>query len=284
MAFLTISGYEIPISATGVSLQRLGLGETAISYKGAQMADRWGVTDQFELTATLMDRAQATALTGLIQGDGHCIPFDRHFYSTKGLPPLSGYLATFSVTGGAVGGGYIQVTSGSNIKYQFESPSDRTMMVLKYVGAAWVHYALTYDASTGTTTQYKNGAPHTPIAGDSIVNWFSYTPSAASATWQLDGKDIAGVAANSRYDQLVIAPYLMPADMIAAFDTELLTTGLPFSALPLLSVRGDMITDGPKNYVGSTTASTYQIARVAAADNIALDLTFTLTEYQARLT
>lgn len=248
------------------------------------MPERWGVTNVFNLTATLMTREQARALSGLIQGDGHYMSFDTMLYSSKGLGPFTGYVVTISATGGAVGGGYMQVTSGQKIEYPFTADNDRTLMVCKFTGGAWVHYALTYDASTATTVQYKNGAPHTPAAGDSVVNWFSYTNSGSGGVWKLEGKDIDGAAGNSRYDQLVIAPYVMPADMIAAFDTELLTTGLPFSPLPLLRVSGEMIEDGPKFYVGSTVNSGYQIAAVAASDNIGLDLEFTLTEYQARLT
>ena len=203
-------------------------------------------------------------------------------YSSKGLGPLSGYIVTMSATGGAVGGGYAQVTSSHDIEYMFSTSSDRTMMVCKYVGAAWVHYALTYDASTATTVQYKNGLPHTPVAGDNITNWYTYT--ASTTVHKLDGKDIAGTNANSRYDQLVIVPYVMPADMIAAFDTELLTTNLPFSPLPLLRVNGHMIEDGPQLYAGSTVNSSYSIATVAASDSIGMDMEFQLTEYQARLT
>ncbi|QDP63941.1 MAG: hypothetical protein Unbinned3992contig1000_55 [Prokaryotic dsDNA virus sp.] len=282
MAFLTISGYEIPISSDGVSLERQGYGERTLSYGGAQQPERWGVTNVFDLTATLMTREQARALSGLIQGDGHYWAYDTMLYSSKGLGPVTGYIVTMSATGGAVGGGYVQVTSSHDIEYPFNTSSDRTMMVCKYVGAAWVHYALTYDASTATTVQYKNGAEHTPAGGDNITNWYTYT--ASTGIHKLDGKDIAGTNADARYDQLVIVPYVMPADMIAAFDTELLTTNLAFSPLPLLRVSGTMIEDGPQLYAGSTVNSSYQIAAVTASDNIGLDLQFTLTEYQARLT
>ena len=284
MAFLTVSGFEIPISATGVNLERQGLGESQVSYGGKQMADRFGVTNVFELTATLNTRENARAFSGLIQGDGHYIGFDSSLYSSKGLGPFEGYTVTMSATGGATGGGYVQVTSGQKIEYPFFAPNDRTVMVCKYTGGAWVHYALTFDSSTSTTVQYKNGAPHSPVAGDNITNWYAYTGTSASGFWKLEGKDIDGAAGNSRYDQLVIVPYVMSADMIAAFDTEILTTGLSFSPLPQLRISGDMIEDGPQLYVGSTVSSRYQMAAVSASDNIALDMNFTLTEFQARLT
>jgi len=282
MAFLTVSGFAVPISATGVSLERQGHGEQAISYGGKQQPPRWGVTRVFDLSSPLTTRADAQALSGLISGDGHFIPFDTTLYSTKGLGPNIGYTITMSAAGGAVGGGYVQVTSAQTLTYTFSAPIDRTFMVCKFVGAAWVHYALTYDASTGTTVQYKNGVPHTPIAGDSVANWFSYN--ATYGYWQLEGKTIAGVAGNARYDQMVMAPYVMTAEMIAAFDTEILTTGLPFSPLPALRVSGDVIPDGPQLYVGSIPESSYQVAAVASGDNIGLDLKFNLIEYQARLT
>ena len=282
MAFLTVSGFAIPISASGVSLDRQGHGEQTMSYGGKQQPQRWGVTRSFELSSPLTTREEADALSGLIAGDGHYMPFDTTLYSTKGLGPYTGYTITMSATGGAASGGYVQVTSAQWLTYTFSSNYDRTFMVCKYVGAAWVHYALTYDYSTGTTVQYKNGAVHTPIGGDNITNWHSYN--STYGDWKLEGKDIAGVAANSRYDQMVIAPYVMTAEMIAAFDTEILTTGLPFSPLPTLRVSGDLIPDGPQLYVGSIPASDYQVAAVATGDNIGLDLKFNLAEYQARLT
>ena len=83
---------------------------------------------------------------------------------------------------------------------------------------------------------------------------------------------------------MVIAPYVMTPEMVASFDTEILTTGLAFSPLPVLRVSGDVIPDGPQLYVGSVPSSDYQVAAVAASDTIGLDLKFNLTEYQARLT
>jgi len=283
MAFLTVSGFTIPISASGIALERQGHGEQTMSYGGKQQPQRWGVTRSFDLSSPLTTREDARALSGLIAGDGHFVPFDNTLYSTKGLGPNSGYTITMSAVGGAAGGGYVQVTSGQTLVYTFDlSNYDRTFMICKYVGAAWVHYALTYDASTTTTVQYKNGAVHAPIAADDITNWFAYDPT--NGDWTLEGATIAGAAGNSRYDQMVIAPYVMTAEMIAAFDTEILTTGLPFSPLPALRVSGDLIPDGPQLYVGSIPASDYQVAAVASGDNIGLDLKFNLIEYQARLT
>ena len=281
MAFLTISGFEIPISAGGVSLNREAYGRQSVSYGGAQQPQRWGTTRAFDLSTPVTTRAKARALSGLIAGDGHSMPFDSTLYSSTGLGPNPGYGITMSATGGAVGG-YVQVTGGQSLTYTFKHNFDRTMMVCKYDGAAWNHYALTYDYSTAITVQYKNGAVHTPVVGDDINNFFSYN--STFGYWQLEGKNSAGVASDSRYDQLVIAPYVMSADMIAAFDTEILTAGLSFSPIPLLRVSGDMIPDGPQLYVGSTSESEYQVAAIASGDLIALDLSFTLTEYQARLT
>ena len=173
MSFITISGFAIPISATGVSLDRQAHGEQSMSYGGKQQPQRWGVTRAFDLSSPLTTRENARSLAGLIAGDGHFIPFDTTLYSTKGLGPNTGYTITMSATGGAIGG-YVQVTSAQTLAYTFSSNYDRTFMICKYVGAAWVHYALTYDYSTGVTVQYKNGAVHTPIGADDILNWFSY--------------------------------------------------------------------------------------------------------------
>ena len=280
MAFLTISGFEIPISAEGISVERLAYGQQEVAYSGAQQPQRWGTSRVYTMASPVTTRTEAETLSGLIGGDGHFMAFDTTFFSSKGLGPNTGYTATISATGGAVGGGYAQVTSAQTMAYTFQSDYSRTMMVCKKESGTWFHYALVFDAELGTTVQYKNGAPHTPVGTDNITNWFGYS----NNVWTLSGKDIAGSNANALYDQFVIVPYAMTSAMVAAFDTEILTTGLSFSPLPLLRCAGDGIPNKPQLYVGSLPTSSYRVATVATSDNIGVDLQFTLTEYQATLT
>ena len=46
MAFLTISGYEIPISATGASLERTGYGNRSVSYGRSAAARTMGCIER----------------------------------------------------------------------------------------------------------------------------------------------------------------------------------------------------------------------------------------------
>lgn len=281
MPYLTLSGFEVPVSTVGANYARTAQGDESRAFGGQFVPSRRNVSRTFTLTAPLASRSDQLPLMGLIQGDGHKWNFNSDLYSSKGLGPQAGYTVTMSATGGIVGG-YVQVTSAQTLSYRRLQDSDYSMMVWKYVGAAWVQYVLTFDASTGTTTQYKAGSPHTPIAGDNITNWFSY--STGTGDFTLNGKDIAGTNANSRYDELVIVPYLMTAEMVSAFHTEVQTTGLPFSELPLLNVAGDIIPSGPVQFVGSTAEGSFEPATVGSSDNLALNINFTLTEFQGRAT
>ena len=150
------------------------------------------------------------------------------------------------------------------------------MLVFKKHGGVWLQYAYVFDYGTATATEYKNGAPHSPIVADRITNWFAYS----GGDFTLEGADIAGAAAAAPYDELVIVPYAMTAAMVAAFYAEVFTRQIPFSELPLLSVAGDIIPDGPKFFVGSTASGEYEPALVSAAEVIGKNLKFTLTEFQ----
>tara|TARA_R100001086_G_scaffold134481_1_gene69958 strand:- start:126 stop:968 length:843 start_codon:yes stop_codon:yes gene_type:complete len=280
MSYLTLSGFAVDVSTSGSTYERSALGEESRSFGGQLVPERRSVSRQFVLETPLSDRDSNRALAGLVQGDGHKWNFDSDLYSSKGLGPQAGYTITMSATGGVIGG-YVQVTSGATLTYRKLQNADYSMMVWKYVGAAYIQYVLVFDASAGTTTQYKAGNPHTPAGSDNILNWFSYTTSTGDFT--LNGKDIAGTNANSRYDELVIVPYAFTAAMVSAFHTEVQTAGIPFSELPLLNVAGSIIPDGPVQFTGAMASGRFEPA-IIGSDLTGSTVSITLSEFQGRAT
>lgn len=277
MSYLSLSGFEVPVAAASATFENTALGERSRSFSGQALPNRRALVRNFSCTTTLQSRADILPLIGLIEGNGHKWSFDNDLYSSKGLGPQAGYTITMSAAGGVAGGGYMQVTSAQTIGWRKVQYGDWSMLVYKYTGGAWHQYVYTYDASTATALQYKDGLPHTPIAGDSILNWFTVT---GSADFVFSGKDIDGVNGNSRYDELVIVPWLMTASMVAAFHANTGIGGMPFSELPLLWVTGSIIPDGPVQFVGAPVSGAFQPASVAAGDMLALDFGFTLTEWR----
>lgn len=276
MAYLTLNGFTVPVRATGATYQRIGVGEGSVAFSGRQQPERRAVVRTFTLQAVVDTVDTSNALAGLIQGDGHHWSFDYDLYSSKGLGPLLGYNVTMTGAGGVVGG-FTTVANGASIIYRKIQYGDYTMMVFKKTGGVWRQYAYVFDYGTGTATQYKDGAVHVPGAGDTILNWFSYTT--ANGDFTLEGADIDGAGLDSPYDGLVIVPYAMTAAMVAAFYTQTFTLGIAFSDLPTLVLAGDIIPDAPKFFVGSVAAGAYEMALVASGDMLGKTVDFTLTEF-----
>ena len=280
MPYLSLSGFSVPVRATGATFANTALGEDSRAFGGQLVPSRRSLSRSFEIQTIVDTPGAARALAGLVQGEGHKWSFNSDLYSSKGLGPQAGYTVTMSATGGVAGGGYVQVTSAQSIGWRSLQYGDFTMMVYKYTGGAWHQYVYTYDLSTTTVAQYKDGASHSPVAGDNITNWFTYT--SATGDFAFAGKDIDGTNGNSRYDELVIVPYLMTAEMISAFNTETRTNSRAFGEIPQLNVSGDIIPDGPVAFIGSVVEGNFEMAQVSASEAFGLAMTFTLSEFQGR--
>lgn len=280
MPYLALNGFTVPVRATGATFENLALGEAYRSFGGQLVPNRRSLSREFEIQTTVDTPGAARSLVGLVQGEGHKWAFNSDLYSSKGLGPQAGYAVTMSATGGVAGGGYVQVTSAQTIGWRVLQYGDFSMMVYKYTGGAWVQYVYTFDMSTATVAQYKNGLPHTPAGGDNITNWFTYT--ASTGDFAFAGKDIDGTNGNSRYDELVIVPYLLTAEMVLAFNTETKTNARPFGETPQLNVSGDIIPDGPIPFIGSMAEGNFEMAQVSATEAFGIAMTFRLLEFAGR--
>jgi hypothetical protein len=244
MAFLTINGWDVPIADGQASLVYQQLGRQSRSYSGVLSGTYRAKVREWKLQTTLEDEASAEAIEGLIDGTGHVWTFDNDLYSSKGLGPATGYSVTVAAAGGKIGG---MATVASNTAISWAATSVNVPWTLlawkKDLAGAWQHYGLNV-----TGTQFKNGAEHTPAAGDSVANWAVHS----SGNFSLLGKGIDGANAAAFYDELVIVPYLMPIDQIAATYTEAVA-GRGFSALPVLKLTGDCVAEtysGPLSVIG----------------------------------
>jgi len=270
MAFLTINGLTISVKDAGATIQRAGFGVlNGRSFSGTAAPERSSLIRSFEVETTMDTMDNQRSLAGLVGGEGHYWAFDADLYSSKGLPPDTGYTITMSATGGQVGG-YVQVTSGQTLTYSYATSSDFTMMVWKKEGVNWLHYAYVYDVATTTVIQYKSGAPHTPAGTDNITNWYAFS----SGTHTFRGKNIAGTDGNAPYDDLVIVPYAMTPTMVASF-YALTNGGVPFSSLPKLTMGGDIIPEVTLEVIGTLPKQPIRTASISGT-NLASVLSFTL--------
>jgi hypothetical protein len=283
MAFLTINGFTISASTTGVSYSREAIGARTTAYSGQAQPNRRSVIRTFDISTPVASVAEQEAVSGLLQGDGHKWSMFSSLYSSKGLAPNTGYNVTMVPGGTGVTGantGFVTVASNTSLSWTILQYGGFTLLVYKYVGAAWVQYAYVFDGATAT--QYKNGAPHTPVAGDTMLNWFAYT--ASVGLFEIKGKNIDGTNAASNYDEMVLVPYAMTEAMVAAFHANTFTNQIPFSELPTLMLSGDMIPVPNQLFVGSVVSGSYEPALVAAGNMIAKTVSCTLTEFAGRNT
>ena len=275
MAFLTINGYDVPIANGQASLNYQKLGRQSRSYQGVLSGTYRARVREWTLQTDIMDEANIEALVGLIDGTGHTWTFDNDLFSSKGLGPNSGYSVTVSTTGGKVGG-FMTVATTTNIGWNtFGVNVPYTVMVWKKdLGGNWQHYAI-----NTTGDQFKNGASHTPVAGDNITHWFAY--SAGSIT--LVGKEIDGTNGAAHYDELVAVPYIMPlAQITAAYNENV--AGRGHSLLPAINITGDCVSttySGPVPMIGNVGNNTFIQAQYGASFQSNLRrVNFTLSEIE----
>jgi hypothetical protein len=244
MAFLTLNGWDVPVSDGNAGVRFQQLGAVSRSYMGKLSGTRRAKVREWSCKTVLTAEADAVALEGLINGDGHVWSFDNDLYSSKGLGPLAGYSVTVSAAGGRFLG-HVEVGSGTNLSFNpVYDLVEYTLLVWKKEGGVWYNYGID-DAGN----QYENGATHTPIGADDVTNWFTFS----SGNFILHGKDLAGVNAAAPYDDLVIVPYRMPLAQIAA----IYGLGAAHSSLPEISASGDVMPQTSATVIGELSEASF---------------------------
>lgn len=255
MAFLTLNGVEIPVLDGNASRSRVLIGERGRAFDGTFRSSVRARKRQWSLATPVVTKAEADAIVGLVEGQGHHWSFDADLYSDKGLVG-TGAGASVGTTSPSpkFGAGRLGITTGNTATFALSLGGAWTVMVWQWDGAAWDHYVVT-------------------SAGHKWVN--GIRNDAATTTWLAVSSGTLTLSAPSAaayYDDLVALPYVIPAAWAEVWGVA--TSA--FSALPRLAMAGDI---GTATVEGELGAEAYTQAQVDGGwrDN-ALTVEFTLSE------
>lgn len=256
------------LTLNGITLPSRGLSERPVFV--GDLADRGVVGDfdenfvarkrEFPTKLVAQTAALAIAFRKLLEGDGQSWRYDANTFSFKGEGPSAGGVYTQSGAGGVLGGGKVNVGSGSFIPYSLASslnvPSGWagakgwSLLVRKVLtigdggdGVTFQRFiatgAVTVTAGTANpagVTQYKNGA-----AGSFSMGAWMTIDGAGDGVVKLHGLSNAGASAAYDYCDFAFLPFALDPTWIAGLDTFLQTNRYPRLKRGILS--GSQIED-----------------------------------------
>lgn len=216
---LRINGWAIP-RVVGLESPDNIVGYQGLAADGVTMLrDQQGIQRTWKGAAPYLTPTDAAALRGWLRGDGDVWHFDTDLYSSKG------HLAT--ATAGSVtasGGkfsGYLDLAAGS-ATIPAALGSSYTVSLWAYPSSAWANVVILSNGDT-----YVAGV----LDAGYDASWFS-----------VDGSGNVVIAPGAvRIDEVLTLPRVASAAEIAAWYAY----GSPFGSLPLLSIDGDGVDDGP---------------------------------------
>lgn len=270
MAFATIHGIEVPIRDRTWKQSPIYVGDRRVRHNGGGLIDGRTVLKWSWSGATpVLDNADATAIIGLLNGDGHVFSFDVDIYSAKGLI-WTGSTPTVQATNVKYGAkaGEILTATTSTISPGY-SGFDQTVLVWRRPGAgSFDHYGITRTAA-GVIAEVKNGV----VGAFTTSNWITFGASSIS----LLGKNDAAVNTTIQVDDLVVLPFLLSTAQIQAVFAQTRA----WADLPQLNCSGDGFNGNDRNYVtlGRVGRLDYVQAHspldgVWKLDNVVIDLSF----------
>jgi len=223
MPWLTVNGVELGGSIQEGSAQetRREIGDTTPAYDGTLRKSRLSVKRDLEFETTPMTSANALAWESYLRGLGERWSFDTSLYGSKGLGPVAGYAATNPAGTPKFGAAILRVTATTGaISYAAALGSNWTAMFWRYETAVWHHYTVLSDGK-----KWYDGVRNDALS----TTWFSVASGTATIT------NTTGSAVD--YDDLVLLPFLVPADWPPVFGVA----SSAFSNLPSLTLAGDII-------------------------------------------
>lgn len=222
MPFLTINGLTIPValrSARRPAPERIGANLTR-KFSGKLSKSEHARKAVYEASTPVLTAADARAIRGLLEGDGHHWAFDSTLYSSKGLGPSAGTMTLGSA-------GQVEdaasLAAAASIVFPTALGAEWTVAFWHHNTVAWNHYAQRSDGTKwidGAVT----GGPIPPLTVDAAGN-ITLTNGAAAA-WL--------------FDELLALPYKVldawPAEIFARGDSN-----VAWPSLPDLVAAGDFI-------------------------------------------
>ncbi len=218
MSFLAINGVELRVAVDSFSEKPREIGEHDTSFNGTGVVSRQGTKRDCAFETVLFTPTEGRAWDKLLRGEGHVWSFDSSFYSSKGLGPNAGYVATILAGSAKFGASQLSLTATTGtITFATQLGSTWSLMFWRYESGAWHHYIICSD-----TTEYYDGA-----AGAYATTWIAVSGGSVTIT------NATGSAV--LYDDLVVLPFVVPATWAAIWGVA----ATAFPSLPSLSAAGD---------------------------------------------
>jgi hypothetical protein len=266
VSWLKVNGIELArvvSSAGNVDGPFRDIGEMAEAADGSTRKTRQARKRDLTFSTVPLSGADALAWDGLLSGEGHVWSFDSSFYSSKGVPILSGGVSSIEI-GGAYkyGEGSLLLESGEQIF------SSGLQMGSVWTAAAWMapgegdlvfhHYVIRSDGR-----QWKDGVQGT----------FANLSSALTvASGELNLNADISPPRWLYFDDLVVTPYLWPT----SWPAQVAEAGAAFGPTPFLACSGDMVREAASRRM--LCASSSEAAFIAAGARDMRRLSFSLSE------
>ncbi len=226
MSFLTIHGHEIPVEHENADVEKELIGDARRAFSGKMLSTHRNNLYKWSFTTSWLVELEWRFLIALLHGEGHHWSFDSSSewkYSSKGLGPTSGTAANGSRYTGSTkfGAAAVGITAGAQLQFNLGYTAKWTVMVWKYSGSVWNHYAVN-NAGNKWVDGVQNDATSTPFI---TVN--------GSGNLLLGD---TGSGATQYFDDLVV----IPEKINDSWASDLGVATYAFSDLPLIRVNGNL--------------------------------------------
>ena len=247
MPFLSINGLEVPVADGGFRLpEREQVGPRGRVASGSMRRGARAQALVAEGSTPLITAAEAAVLHGMLAGTGYKWSFDEGLGSDEtGLNPNAGYDALSLVTATPTpkyGTRCAKLTvSNGTLAFEVDLEESTTWSASFWHNdnnAGWVHCVIvcnggSYSCYEDAALEY--GPSNTPPTYFGNV---TFSVSGDVLTFSLKGKTRAGTnATNQSYDDLVIVPWAMSADLVLV----LWASTRAYPAPPFVEASGDAL-------------------------------------------
>ena len=263
MPFCTINGFNIPIEdrAAGRDLDLIGRPKRSIT--GTGEGSFFTSKRTFNLKTPVVENADFLAYQGLVNGEGHVMPLQENAFTADGIGAESG-TANFTATSNKFDGGDYYLTSSNPDPLKWSGDllghtNSDDFTVCWVTSDSPSGHAIFAKTGTGHSVdlQYLNGSPG---FGADFSNVQIYGIASVAGIYVLP--QAATITERKQFHEIVYLPFKLNAAQMAAITARTKR----FSALPYITVSGDMVdgetvtctgTSGTSDFVPSSFSGTF---------------------------
>lgn len=261
---LTINGIEVLCTASDWEPVRMG--EVVRSINGWPRRTATVKKANYRFSSSLLTLAEAEALRGLVEGDGHVLSFEdassasAHLYTSRETAPVYAAPGTLRVSTGGRWGAFLRITADDSVVWPVLPASTGPWSVLMWrnetSSGLWAHYLCRSDGAV-----FRNGVlDGAKTASTYVTRDLTYTTALA----------LRGTASgNAEIDDVVMLPYLVPDVWALSLYTFHDTRAWP--ALPLVRAAGARLPAGGLDCIGE--AGPGRTAAMLASSGESFDVT-----------